>query len=380
MKKYLLLFAALCCMLGLLSGCAGQEQTDPSGTSAPSVVPSGTMPDDVLDGIRLPTAVPDYFELLCENTHAAFYLRSSGMNFMEFRLFSAEDLEGQVMTLCSDLGQPFEMEIPRALSEPDMCPFYVFAAYQDLPWKELAENEEAFSQELERYELAYDRSVSGLPRLYTYPICCSFQQLGVEMDAVTEALRLRTLSVTIGGQTKTYELADARFLPEKCPGSYGGGLIITSFPGGVHADPSGEGSARIPKFRLEAKRDMVLQGLSFAGDDGSEVFQCILEVKPKTGGMYSFHWDGSSPVEIDEGSALTMEVSFRTPALAEALSGTSVHYLQIHYTVDGEEYVASTQTSFLLYGHAYDIYAEKVDGVDLLPYYLEYYNVVKEEQ
>lgn len=369
----------LLCMVCLINGCA-----EPIDTITTDPITSDRTTDDeneVLANIVRPTVANGFFELLCENFSANIYLGSSGARFLEFWLISDSDLEGESLVLCTNIGSEVQIEIPKAASTPFDFPFYVFVAYQDFSWGDYAVNEDAFTAELEQYKRAYDLLKSSLPQLFAYRIQVSFKQLGIATDAISETIQVNSLTAAIGDQKKEYSITGLRFLPDACTTKYGGGLSSQNLGmGGISINPSIDGYIELPKLKFTAKKDIVLENISFAGNESIDIIDCIVSIESKQGKKYTFTWDGSSPIDVDADSQLSLEVKLNHADLSNAIIGGSVDYMIVNYS-DGETaYETAIQLYFSIFPAPHDIYAVKVDNIDMLPYYIDYYNVIQQGQ
>lgn len=382
--KKIYIASLLLCLVCFMNGCAAVISTDPSNlvdTSATTSTDTTAHNNDVLKNIICPTAESEYFELLCENLSANIYLGSGGARFLEFWLISTTNLEGKILNVGTDLGGAAQIEIPKAASAPFDFPFYVFVAYQDFPWGDYAHNEGDFTTKLEQYEKAYNLLKSDLPQLFTYRIQISFEQMGITADVISEIIEIKCLTAKIGDHVKEYNLSGLRFLPDACTTKYGGGLTSKSLAiGGISVDPSVQGYAELPELKMTTKNDVVLEYISFAGCNDTSIVDCAVSVQLKQGGMYSFTWDGNSPIEVDAGADLSFEIGISDPALANKIIGSKIHYMVVHYSSEGQTYETAVQIAVSLFPAPHDIYAMKVDGIDLLSYYVDYFNVIQQEQ
>lgn len=378
MKKSIPLLLCVCLLLCLclpLAGC--HVPRDPQATTV-SVPTRPPLPEN----IRMPTNDPDFWELLCENSHMIFYLGNSGSNTILFDLISARNLTGEPFCLTTDTGAKVEDRFLEAEGMP--MNYFTLAAYQGVSWADIAAEEEpgTFHPELELWFNAREQLQPELPTLYRYVLGFTFEELGLNLESPEQAQQVRTITATVSGKSKTYDLGELIFQPGKYDvnDTYLGGLSTVEF-GANHygVSPSRDGIMELPKLRYKAEKDVTLQGIRVIDCEDIEVVQCQIAVHGADGRMYNMQWDGKSPVDIDEGSTLEMKVTVRDPAMAGKLIGNTMRYFVLDYTRDGESYGAIYQLQSHIFAYYDSIYALKVDGVDMMPFYEDYFNPPQEE-
>ena len=380
-------------LITLLAGCGTPGDTtgtQPSVLVPSTVLPSGTeAPNDPLAGYKIPTVDENYWQLLCENCDFTAYLKSGGQRFLCFELISARDLEDETITISSDLGGCATYTIPKASYDPQSLSVFAFMTYQNVNWAAFEGDYTAMSDRRDSMANAWKAAENKLPKLYSYLIYVSFEDLGVEpkkndsgqypsWDEVgeLEPQRVTTLTVTIGEETKTYEPGNMLFLAEKAAEntSYLGGLSLTGdqaisdFP----VEPSAEGTVELPNLQYTAKADVVLQSLSVPG---AEVIGCSLKITTPLGDTFNMEWDCNTPIEVDEGSKIILEnVTYQDPAFAHKLQANVLRYVTMHYTNQGEAFQRQIPVGARLRADPWDHYVKDLDGVDMLPYYLDFVN------
>lgn len=386
MKK---LFSLLLCMavLAALTGCVRSldgtaAPTDPTVTQPtdrkdPIVQPTGNQPTVTQPSeadYRMPTVDLDYWELLCENCDYTMHFSGMRENFLMFPLISARDLEGKFVTVTTDYGVTAKFEIFGAGTLNDF-PFDTFLMYQDFDWSTLDTDPYTRGQIEAPWMSAYQSVKSALPELFFYRLHLPFDMLGIHTNAA-QPQQVRTLTVTLEGQTKTYELGNVRFLSgglEENTSYLGGltnvnGLLISEYS----VDASENGAMKLPNWELEAKADLVLQGIHVADHPDVELLSCDLSITTPTGDTFNMRWDGKSPIEVDEGSKLRLDLVLADPFLANALQANLLRYILLDYTNDGGAFSQVMYISCRVWTSPHDIYVMKLDGVDMWPYYAEY--------
>lgn len=391
MKKAICICLCLCVVL--LCGCdevADSTSTQPSVLVPLTTLPSVTEPvENILDGYNIPTIDENYWQLLCENCDITAYLKSGGQRFFSFELISARDLEGETITFTSDLGASVSYTIPPKSNDPEPLSIFVFMTYQNVDWAAFEGDYNAMHDGRAMMEDAWEAAQDMLPKLYSYRIYISFDDIGIapkrgedgqypswEDVGVLPPQQINTLSVTIGEETKTYELGHMLFLAEEAAENtgYWGGLSIsgTAAISDYPVEPSADGTVELPDLRYKAKADVVLQSFTVPG---AEVMGCDLKITTPLGDTFKLQWDCKTPIEVDEGSEIVLEnLVFQDPSLAGKLQASVFRYTSMNYTNNGELFQCLIQVSARLRADPWDTYANTLDGVDMLPYYLEFKN------
>lgn len=376
-RKMIVLFF---CLL-MLSGCVTSQDGTSVPTSANITQPIGNQSTDsqptssqapTLD-YHIPTVDENYWELLCENCDIVRYLENTRENFLMFPFVSAQDLTGKIMTIITDQGVCMEMEVYKEANDPYSFPLGVFLMYQDIDWTALEDGGNVYSI-LGDYPSKYRAVASELPELYYTRIFLPLDWLGIDAEAA-EPQQIRTLTVTIDGQTKTYDLGKVLLIPGRVSETKisGGGLYNHSpLISGYSTSASKEGILKLPSCDYTVKEDVVLCGISLPGSEDVTVVSCDVIITTPFGDSFNMTWDANSPIEVDAGSEIRVELTLSDPALGNTLIANVQRYISLDYMSAGESYCALVYVSCRVLVDPLAIYAMKVDGVDMLPYYLEY--------
>lgn len=367
----------------LLAGCDNYPHSSRTNNDQPSkeptinsqpIVPSGTEQVDYC----MPTVKEDYWELLCENCDITVYLDNTRENFLMFPLLSVQEPAGKIMTISTDLGTTAEVEIYKE-GDAIEFPFSTFMMYQNFDWESLDTDAQTQSQILKSWHEKYQDALNDLPMLYSYRFYIPLDRVGVDITS-SEPQQIKTLTVTMDGQTKTYELGNVSFLPGRLNAntSSAGGLSIPPLISGYSTSVSENGILALPSIDVSAKKDVVLQGITIPGYDDITIASCNVTITTPSGDCFNMQWDANSPLEVDEGTKIQIELMLVDPALANTALANIVRYISLDYTNDGDVYSALTFLSCRILVQPHDIYALKVDGIDMLPYYFTYKNYSQE--
>lgn len=375
MKKYLCLFLCACLLLPLLAGCQNDEEattTQPTGTQPAVLVPPTTLTEGSESEDNIPTIDENYWELLCENSDITLYSMSTMQNFLTFQLISARNLEGETVKFTSNFGGSAILTMEK--TDPVKLSPEVFLAYQGIDWAALEGDAEKLNALRKSHDAAIRAAQETLPSLYSYRVTLALSELGMALEQDGDKAQLITLTVTIGDQAKTYSLDNVQILRKDAVENenFAGLATKTWAISDYAAEPGVDGLLELPTLRYQAREDIVLESFSVPG---VELQGCDLLIVTALGDRFNLRWDCHSPIEVDAGSEITMEnVVIRDAALADKLISNSVRYIVVNYTMDGENYNTAVPVSIRMRVEPWDAYAWYVDGVDMLPYYMEYVN------
>ena len=388
MRKIICLFLCSAVLLPLLTACRSSQQETTTPQPGPTQPTATQTISDPWADYNMPTADDDYWELLCENCSITDYLLTGGVAGVEFVLISARDLEGMTISITSSLGGTAARTLTALDEEPQILPVTVFLAYQNIDWASLKGDINALNKQIDEVYAAYEVARDNLPCLYRYKVAVSLMELGMDPQpdengylpsddeiAKLPPQQMESLTVTLGEESKSYALGNIGSLPTGAAEKVGyenGITEITIAKFDYAAWPSKDGVLELTKFDYKTTADVVLQGISVLE---TTILQCEIKIQTPQGDKFSMRWDGISPIEVDEGSKITIEnLVIEDSALANNLTAQVWRYVVLRYSNSGEEYNSVISVSIRMRQDPFDIYALKVDGVDMLPYYIEYKN------
>lgn len=353
MKKTAILCTLLLAIL-LLAGCV-EGAEPPSPTQAPAdTAPSTETPDDaspqdpVLDGIAIPDE--NYFDFVCENCDISQYSNLWTSNAITFYLFSGRALDPLELTLCSDIGEPFQIDVFKQTVDGTVSfSKLAFYAYQCGSWVDIPTNEET----LARYDAAYALLADTLPRLYIYQINPFREELGVSYEQMIAqkipSMQVQSLTITIGGQSVTHEFGNMTFIADEYSYDFETSEAVSSASGawGAAANASSTGLFTLRTSGYTVLEDIVLQGVRILETENTTVDHCEIIIYPESGGLYSISWDGTTPLELDAGSKVEISYILLEPLAQDMRIGTFQRSIVLLYSYNGSDY--GTQPVLFLY-------------------------------
>lgn len=238
-------------------------------------------------------------------------------------------------------------------------PFYLYQAYRGVDFTDEGSSS-AVQTDFTRLQPEH------LPEFYAYNVV-----VNLHGEAVTERTELEYVDVELNGETHRVFLGEVILYPpedkiydldldylDAIPLSGAGSF------GQMYSD--GYGTSLI--LDMTADRDLVIERVELC-TPGTEVLDWVVSKS----GSPTFSWDGSSPIELFKGDFIRIEVYFRTTALSG--DWVSKWHLKAEFfcTSGDEECRIHTETRNTTGINMYEMYAIVFDGVDMEPYYRDYY-------
>ncbi len=403
--KLILVFTLVLC---LLAGCVGNPNppggSNPGSTAAtPPPTPAPT-PEPTPEPTTEPTQEPEvdyvlpgydenFFDLACEDVEYVLHLNSGSFSSLKIPVFfvSAQRLRKGDVRITTNLGKVYEPKLAGEVQAENLD-MPVFLSYQGFDWKSHAQLELESPEEADKKENQYYLSyVDARKALRSKPLYGGvltlplsellpaeyFDENGrIKLPDGTDTLEIQEITVTVKGQSKTYH-------PKR--------LCITSKPlelsggaGGLHdlggnpqtITPSSDGTFTGMPLAYRTTEDVILTGLALPEHPDSQILSCQLRIDEPGKGTIEMDWDGKTPVQLAAGSLVVGELSFTMPQWAGKLCGSGTMYVSVAFEQDGVKGYSSNQMLYTVTSSAYEYYAQKYDGIDMVAYYRDYLSVV----
>ncbi len=372
-----ILVLSLC--LGLLAGC-GEEAVDPEQTQ-PSVttLPQTTKPADIRP---LPPENPG--SSLCEydparqiyisgeNIYVDYYVGVTGAPSFNIEIFSKEYIDPADISATVPVDLPFELriyqvEVQRATEYMENSfggmPYYVYYTYMGGDPSEIETN--AALQECFKALKPED-----LPEFYVYVISVAFVNI-LELEA---PVTVEKVDITIGDKVYETKLGRVRVFPKADFPSEADHVMRGSTKQGHFFEMYNDGIVKlIEAFRRESvPEDITITGVRMLEEE-TEILE-ISAVITSGGQTMEMKWDGKTPIHLFKGDSIDIYPIVRNKLTEKLLNSvhlqTIVEYTEVE---SGETYcVVTTHVGSLGRNH-HEQYAIIFDGVDMEPYYREYF-------
>ena len=433
MKKLVYLLCAAM-LMGLLAGCQTEPAgTQPPGGDVPTgntqttgtTAPQETEPVDIRPlppenpGNSLIDYDPDrQIYITGENVYMDCYVDISGAYSFFLEIYSRQPLNTDEIsvTFPEDLpGEvPFEVRVnPSTVerktvvawkegmgSSSDYLPYHVYLAYRGETFEE---GWEAFDADLingsyevqdsrgnfvsaadvlagfyelkdgeeieQRYRDFASLTEEDLPEFYVYSVVVSW----IYVTELQETVVLDKLDLTIGDEVYEVKLGRVRILP---PEAFPTETRVASddFCLNNTIQPYNDGVFELPNvFNLEeAQEDITITGLRIA-EEASRILD--INVIMNSGGQYmEMQWDGKTPIYLFKGDSIRMNVFVKNEHAGKFLNYVVSHAIVEYTNSDNEQLCAVySQVSSLNRPSDHENYAIIFDGVDMEPYYRNYY-------
>lgn len=404
--KMALVFVLVLCML---AGCGGNPKPPvgsnpgstaptppptPAPTPAPTPEPTPEPTQEPEVDYVLPGYDENFFELVCEDMDYVRHLNSGTASFEAFPVFfvSAQRLRKGDVQITTNLGKVYEPKLAGQMQTDDLS-MPIFLSYQGFDWKSHAqvelENPEEADKKENQYYLSYTDARKALRSkpLYGGVLFLPFSELlpgeyydengQIKLPDGTDTLEIQEITVTVKGQSKTYH-------PKR--------LCITSKPlepsgrvGGLHdlvgenqtITPSSDGTFTGMPLSYQVTEDVTLTGLALPEHPDSQILSCKLRIDVPGEDEIEMDWDGKTPVQVPAGAHISGELSFTMPQWAGKLWGSGTMYVSMAFEKDGVKGYSANQLLYTVTSGAYEYYAQKYDGIDMISYYQDYLAVIQ---
>ncbi len=399
MKKGIAVVLSLLLAVCLLAGCVGQPAASvPTGSSEPSNLSSppegSTGTGEPEGGWVFPSIDESYFDLLCEDVDVTYHIGGDIADYIMLFFVSAYPL---------DKEEEFQISTDQSVSafkandiggDRFRCGREVVLSYQAFDWATYAklctEDSDAAIEMEQKYTGALEQADDAIPALYLYKVNISIPDLFSKYRSVdgesrewklpegTDTVSVEELTVTYRGESKTYHPRNLSLTTKQVETGYD---VFLSCSIGPCVDPSVTGEfSNMEGFPLKCRfdGDVTLTGVAFPEHPESQLVAARLKITPPDGRGFEMEWDGKTPVEVDAGSEVALTLNWTKPDLAGKLAGGALQYFSLLYEQDGEACAATGDVMYLVRPDAFAFYAQKYDGVDMTPYYRDFYPVWKE--
>ena len=422
-KKFAWIFC-FTLLLGLLAGCQTDPvntlptvNTAPAGTTAPQVtepVDTRLLPPEN-PGNSLIEYDPDrQIYIDSENVYVDYYVGVSGFASFGFEIYSRQKLDPEEIKVTVPVDLPFQVmtgEYTVVERKPNVSveagndgafgclPYYLYLAYRGetfeageavAPYDLEGGIYEVMNTEGElvyagdvlagKYELKEGEEIDpryrefaslkeeDLPEFYVYGVTIVL----FNITDLQETVVLDKLDLTIGGETYEAKLGCVRLLPQEAfpaDAKIVGGKSRGSGSGALYNDGIFIHGDAI--FIEELPEDITITGLRMA-EEASRILD--ITVALTSGGQYmEMKWDGASPLYLFKGDGIRINAVVKNEHAAKFMGRVWSHAI-VEYTNSANEQLCSVATQAVRAVRSpYEYYAIIFDGLDLEPYYRNYF-------
>ena len=406
-------------------GMATTGTAEPTGTTVPQV----TEPVDIRPlppenpGNSLIEYDPDrQIYIASENVYMDYYEGISGFLHFNFGIYSRQPLDPDEIAVTFPADLPFPVTVkddtvrvydstpeerkPEIVlnngsgTSSDNLPYHVYLAYRGETFEEVetvsavdlvsgiyevedsrgnivsAADVLAGKYELKEGEEIEHRyrdfaSLTGddLPQFYVYKI--DVMLYGI--TDVQEPVVLDKLEITIGDEVYEAKLGCVRWLP---PEAFPTKARVASCELGFYTNAIqlyNDGVFQLADvFQMEeAQEDITITGLRIA-EEATRILD--IKVVMNSGGQYmEMQWDGVSPIYLYEGDSISISVVVKNEHAGKLLNYLVNHTIVEYTDSSNEQLCAVTTQVSILDRNEFEHYAIIFDGLDLEPYYRNYF-------
>ena len=435
MKKAVYLICAAM-LLSLLAGCqtvpAGTQPTGDTATTG-TAEPTGTTVPQVTEPVDIRPLPPknpgnsliDYdpdrqIYIASENVYMDYYEDISGFLHFNFSIYSRQPLDPDEISVTFPADLPFPVTVkddtvrvydstpeerkPEIVlndgsgTSSDNLPYHVYLAYRGETFEE-GEAVSAVDLIGGRYEVEDSRgnivsaadvlagkyelkegeeieqryrdfaSLTGddLPQFYVYKI--DVMLYGI--TELQETVVLDRLEITIGDEVYEAKLGCVRLLPKEAfPTEARVVSDRTFYTNTIQLYNDGIFSVRALSIE-EAQEDITITGLRIA-EEATRILD--INVSMNSGGQYmEMKWDGVSPIYLYKGDSIMIDVIVKNEHAGKLLNYLVNHTIVEYTDSSNEQLCAVTTQVSILERNEFEHYAIIFDGLDLEPYYRNYF-------
>ena len=434
MKKAVYLICAAM-LLSLLAGCQTEPVgTQPSGGTATTgtAEPTGTTVPQVTEPVDIRPLPPenpgssliDYdpdrqIYIASENVYMDYYVGVSGFPFFQFDIYSRQPLDPEEISVTFPVNfpitvneytvmvdhYPVEERKPEIVlnngsgKSSDNLPYHVYLTYRGETFEkgkavsaadlisgryEVEDSEGNFvsaadvlagkfklkeGEEIEqRYRDFASLTGDDLPQFYVYNIDIMLY----DITDLEETVVLDKLEITIGDEVYEAKLGCVRRLPpEAFPTEARVVSDRTFYTNTIQLYNDGVFQL-VNVFQMEeAPEDITITGLRIA-EEATRILD--IQVVMNSGGQYmEMQWDGVSPIYLYEGDSISISVVVKNEHAGKLLNYLVNHTIVEYTDSSNEQLCAVTTQVSILERNECENYAIIFDGLDLEPYYRNYF-------
>lgn len=362
----------------LLSGCAPAE-SDGNITTLPEEELYLTEPKDPVSDIVEYDPERTLYVALSERAEAVFSGENGWQTTIFCHIISKEPVDLDSIAVHNSLARECLVTDAKQLSirrdteytaeteTGQVFPYYLYQVYRGVDFTD----EEAQDDVLEDYKRL---RAEHLPEFYAYSL-----MLKLTGDAVTTQTELTQIEMTVQGQSFLLDPGTIIiYPPEEDP--YADVTweqylpLVTGVTNGVGhmQQPYHDGMAELPVMDVIFDRAVTITGAQVYCP-GLEILDWKVQITSAKDDTMDYYWDGKTKIYIEAGDRLVMTLYFKNETLHQILLGGWQVNVKIDCTENGEYryMVAQWRNSTTL--NAYEEYAMIFWGLDMEPYYRDYY-------
>lgn len=368
MRKQVFGLSAAIMLIIVLAACSSQETAGKTASS----------------DLVFPEIPQNYWGLFDNNCFMIYEQGFVSTNSINLTLLSASPLEQSDVDVSTSTGGDMIYYLDPYDGDTGKCVIYedIFLLYQGVSADELLKYTAGSLSAERKAEIDGMRSAfrkldeSKKPVLYRYVLALCVPIETVDGDAVLDAL-----SVTVKGETRTYQLGTLCGKTSEA-GEYAGDPNfslncddnVAYF--GFSTDISSDGSIMLDNIKYTAANDVRITGIRFYGTEDVKIQSVSVVQSAADGAVIDTEWDTVQPIELEAGDHVCLNVRIADPFFAGSLGGWDVRYLMLEYQCSGETYELGIPFYFAQSLPDAFAYIANEEGIDVLSYYISYINAV----
>lgn len=327
-----------------------------------------------------------------ENYHLTIYKELSAARTISFGVISSEELSEVDVKI--DVETPYEISMEKISIETDI-PYYVYQNFRMLDWKRMYElhyqgvrhllevgaemdNDavEKFTDFNELYREDYERILEkkNYKNIYYYQVILQFQMEDIEIEGyeVFEEIFIIANGVEYKFDIGKIELDYATDfdIPEY--------LLSPVYIGawGKAVEPNSKGEIVIDDMEFISLEDLVVTDIRVINDN-VEIAEITITTD-KDGVSMDRTFNKGEGMHLQQGTTLYPKVVLNDKNFINTQSYSNTIYLVIEYEIEGNSKVVYFESNYLTRPNVYEFIFRKIENVDFLSYYNDYFNKITE--
>ena len=207
-----------------------------------------------------------------------------------------------------------------------------------------------------------------LPQFYRYQVTFRIDPTLCKKDSV-----FRDLILTIKGEEFPVDIGELRLHTKNALESHDRSFAIDLAFASIHPLHDLDGSITVNDLDGMVEEAVTLTGFEYLSNGPQPTDVRLYLYSNSTVGNKLIDWNEPTPIEVNKGKHISIEMVFEDPILektAYEISG----FVILEYEANGVSYREGYEACYTHEYQAYDLYAELFDGIDFTQYYEVFYN------
>ncbi|MBE5935320.1 MAG: hypothetical protein E7262_05955 [Lachnospiraceae bacterium] len=297
--------------------------------------------------------------------------KSEGVNNVEVYLIAKNKLKMEDLEVFLGVENNVTMHLDEITLEK--MPYYVYQSYRNTDWKKMKTLRDSEDKNLEftEYERKYEEDYKKIKKkdYNFYTLSLVFDPNRVNEDEELDKIDIKYKGKTYSSKLTRIELKNEINVKDTSDGIKGLEMK-TAGMFSLYAIPNKDGVLKTPLdgMKFTVMDDVIIKNISVCDKDNVEVIE-VYFCDEASGMDMKFNKD----MKLNKGTEGNIYVCLKDKMFQNKLLYNSNLILDIEYEVKGKSVHNLITLHFSTKMSPYEIYADIVDGVDVLSYYTDYF-------